>query len=147
MRQKRKKIWIDHFQTRLSRRLAFYFIMYQLAVWALFAITSRIGAMAEAVGWPLSTYGYLLTPAITLGLGVLFICDVIRLTHRVVGPLYRFRQTVQAVTAGDDVAIVVLRKGDHLQELKDDFNAMLRALEQRGAVTLVEAGDRQPVGA
>ncbi|HEX4591749.1 MAG TPA: hypothetical protein VH120_17565 [Gemmataceae bacterium] len=147
MRQKRKKIWIDHFQTRLSRRLAVYFILYQAAVWSLFWITARIAAMAESAGWSLSTYGYVLTPAITLGLGVLFICDVIRLTHRVVGPLYRFRQTIQAVTAGDEVAIVVLRKGDHLQELKDDFNAMLRALEQRGAVTLVEAGDHQPVGA
>jgi nitrogen fixation/metabolism regulation signal transduction histidine kinase len=146
VRQKRKKIWIDHFQTRLSRRLALYFILYQLAVWSLFGITARITAMAESAGWSLSVYGYFLTPVMTLGLGILFICDVVRLTHRVVGPLYRFRQTVQAVTAGEEVRLVVLRKGDHLQELKDDFNAMLRALEQRGAITLVEAGDRQPVG-
>jgi hypothetical protein len=49
---------------------------------------------------------------------------------------------------GEEVDLITLRKADFLQEFKDEFNDMLRALEQRGAVT-VKAADRpdpkQPV--
>jgi hypothetical protein len=72
-------------------------------------------------------------------LGVLFICDALRLAHRVVGPIFRFRQAIQAVTAGGEVELVGLRQDDFLQDLKTEINDMLRALEQRGAITLKKA--------
>jgi len=62
--------------------------------------------------------------------------DAMHFTHRIVGPLYRFRQAIKAVASGEEVALVCLRKGDYLLEMKDDFNEMLKALEQRGAVVL-----------
>jgi nitrogen fixation/metabolism regulation signal transduction histidine kinase len=65
-----------------------------------------------------------------------FIYDAVHLTHRVVGPLYRFRQVIRAVTSGEEVALIQLRKRDYLGEMKDEFNEMLKALEQRGAVVL-----------
>ena len=43
------------------------------------------------------------TPVMNIGLGLLFIYDAVKLTHRIVGPLYRFRKTIQAVTAGEEI--------------------------------------------
>jgi hypothetical protein len=147
VREKRKKIWIDRFQTYLSVRLAVYFLLYQVAVWALFWIDARMTTLGDATGL-IPSYGFVLTPVVAVGLGMLFIYDAVKLTHRIVGPLYRFRVTVRAITAGEEVRIVGLREGDHLQELKDDLNEMLRALEQRGVITIkAAAGDpaRVPV--
>ena len=144
MRHKRKKVWIDRFQTNLSIRMAIYFLLYQAGVWALFGISDRVNVMGESAGWSSNSTLFLLTPLVAIGLGALFIFDAIKETHRIVGPLYRFRKTIQAVTAGEEVTLVGLRNGDHLQELKDEFNAMLQALEQRGAITLKAANDREP---
>ena len=136
VRQKRKKIWIDRFQTTLSARLAFYFLLYQAAVWTLYWIDGRLVELGKTVGSNAAAFGFVLTPLIVTGLGLLFIYDSLKETHRFVGPLYRFRKTIQAVTAGEDIRLVNLRKNDQLQEMKDDLNAMLRALEQRGAITI-----------
>lgn len=146
MRQKRTKIWIDRFQTTLSVRLASYFLLYQVSVWALYWINLRLVALNDTVGVAASEYAYVLTPLVGICLGVLFIYDALKETHRIVGPLYRFRQTIQAVTDGGEVRLVGLRRGDQLQEMKDELNAMLRALEQRGAITIRGAEVGQPVG-
>src|SRR5688572_8846557 len=112
MRNLRKKIWIDRFQTYLSIRLAVYFIMYQVAVWALYVIDSRMKALGGTLGEVSSTFGFLLTPLVGVTLALLFIYDAVGLTHRIVGPLYRIRKTVQAITAGEDIRLIKLRDGD-----------------------------------
>jgi hypothetical protein len=137
---KRKRIWIDRFQTTLSIRLAVYFLLYQVALWALFFINGRLTVLAESMGWSGPSCGVILTPVVAIGLALLFIFDAVRETHRVVGPLYRFRKTIQAVTSGEEVGLIKLREGDYLQDLKEDLNAMLRALEQRRAIHLNESG-------
>jgi nitrogen fixation/metabolism regulation signal transduction histidine kinase len=71
--------------------------------------------------------------------------DAVRFAHRLVGPLYRFRKTIQAVAAGEPVGLVQLRRGDFLTDLKDDFNAMLRRLEQNGFVLLKAPENPQAV--
>jgi nitrogen fixation/metabolism regulation signal transduction histidine kinase len=137
VRNQRRKIWIDSFQTRLSFKLAAYFILYQVAVWALFWIDSRFADLGRSQGIAVFTYGYFLTPIAAISLGLIFIFDALRETHRIVGPLYRFRKTIESITAGEDVRLIKLRTGDHLLELRDRVNDMLRELEKRGAVTLV----------
>jgi hypothetical protein len=137
MRNNRKKIWIDRFQTILGLRIAAYFIIYQLAVWA-FAVTDlRISpALAHAIGKGSATYLEILLALAVLALGAVFIFDALRLAHRIVGPMYRFRQTVKAITAGEQVDLIRLRQGDMLLEMRDDLNEMIKALADRGAVVL-----------
>src|SRR5258708_5583519 len=113
-----------------------YFVLYQLAICAVYFIDARLGTLGGAVGETASSFGFVLTPVVALGLGLVFIYDAAKLSHRIVGPLYRVRKTIQAVAAGGEVDLVVLRKGDYLLELRDDLNEMLRALEQRGAITI-----------
>jgi nitrogen fixation/metabolism regulation signal transduction histidine kinase len=137
MSEKRKKVWIDRFQTHLFWRIAAYFVFYQVAVWSLVAVEHALSAPVDAMlGQAASRACFLFLALAVVVLGVVFIYDAVVFTHRIVGPLYRLRQVVRAVAAGEELELITLRKGDYLQEFKDDFNAMLERLEERGAVVL-----------
>ncbi len=150
MREKRTKIWIDRFQTFLSLRIACYFLIYQAAVWALVVLERTISQGLARLLSPGAVFSCsaLLVATIVL-LGFLFIRDCVKLAHRFVGPLYRFRKTIKAIIAGEELELIRLRQGDYLQELKDDLNEMLTVLEQRGAITLKQSQTeptQDPVG-
>lgn len=66
-----------------------------------------------------------LTPLV-LCAGILRLCD--RISHRVAGPAYRLRCTLEAAQRGEHVAPIVLRKGDQLQDLAETLNATLQQL-------------------
>jgi hypothetical protein len=137
MSEKRKKIWIDRLQTTLSIRIALYFVIYQGTVWPLIYLGRAITrSTASLMGETAAAYYWVFLVTVVLVLGYLFILDSIKMTHRLVGPLYRFRKTIQAITAGEGPELVQLRNGDYLQEMKDELNAMLNALEQRGAIAI-----------
>jgi hypothetical protein len=138
---KRKKIWIDRFQTHLVARVGMYCVLFQAAVWALAMIDRAVnGALESILGESALPYCYAIAfgGIVVLTLGAMY--DAIKFAHKLVGPLFRFRKTIQAIAAGEPIDLVRLRDGDFLQDMKDDFNAMLVALEQRGAITLKPAG-------
>jgi hypothetical protein len=119
-------------------------LFYQLAVWTLVFFTRHISDVLESLLGPaVAVYCILFFALAVVFLGFLTSYDTVRFAHRIVGPLYRFRQAIEAVTDGEDVELLRLRKGDFLQEMKDDFNAMLTALEQRGAVALKASATEQ----
>src|SRR5262245_35617762 len=137
MQHSRKKIWIDRFQTYLVVRIGIYCVLFQAAVWALAMIDRSVGGALESfLGADAATYSY----AIALGgiviMTVSAIYDAMTFAHRLVGPLVRFRKTIQAIAAGEEIELIRLRDGDFLQDLRDDFNNMIVALEQRGAITM-----------
>ena len=136
VKAKRKKIWIDRLQTYLSLRLALYFAVFMISVWALAAIQRSTVALLEERFEQCAVYLSVLSDGVLLVVGLMFIYDMVCFSHRFVGPLYRFRKHLQAIVDGEDLALMELRKDDLLHDLKDEFNAALRALEQRGAVTL-----------
>jgi hypothetical protein len=136
MQVKRKKIWIDSFQTYLSLRLSLYFVAYMITVWAWVVIDRTTASLLEAhLGQPPISWS-LLSGGVVVLAGLLFIYDLVRFSHRVAGPLYRFRKHLKAIVDGEELTLMKLRKDDFLQELKDEFNEVLTVLEQRGAVTL-----------
>jgi hypothetical protein len=146
VKEKRKKIWIDRFQTALFLRIVAYFLGYQLAVWALVLLENRL---TQGLGWLLGpgvagVCLIFLTGVVVL-VGLLSAYDAVKYAHRIVGPLVRLRQSIKAVTAGDTLDLLAFRNGDLLADLKDEFNEMLKVLEQRGAVTLKgsESQDRK----
>src|SRR5262245_38201462 len=144
MQNKRRKIWIDRFQTLLSLRIALYFVLYQVMVWVVvFMARDLTVAFSVVVGPAAAPATYFVLIGCVVIVGLLFIYDAIVLSHRVVGPLVRIRKTLKAVAASEEVELISLRKGDFLQELKDELNAMLQALEQRGAVVLKAKKSRQ----
>jgi hypothetical protein len=152
VKEKRRKIWIHRFQTQLFLRTTMYFLLYQVCVWTLVSIERSLHpGLLTAFGPGPASYVFLFLVVIALFIGFLFTWDAIRHAHRIVGPLYRFRKTIQAVKSGEEVELIILRKGDMLGEMRDDLNEMLKALECRGAVVIksseAAAGSNKPVPA
>lgn len=137
MNEQRKKIWIDRFQTFLLLRIAAYCLLYQLIVWTFVGLQESVALAVEgALGQRAANMFLLFAGVCVVLLGFMFVWDAVKFAHRIVGPLVRFRKTIQAVAAGEDLDFIKLRQGDFLEELRDEFNAMLKALEQRGAIVL-----------
>lgn len=132
----RRKIWVHPFQTGLLVRILAYCLIYQAASWGFIAICEQVRTTFAQVTGP-GTFAESFLVRSVLVLVVLLpplTLDAVRFAHRLVGPLYRFRKTMQAIAAGEPVSLVRLRDGDMLQDFKDDFNAMLEALQRQGFV-------------
>jgi len=64
-------------------------------------------------------------------------------SHKIAGPLFRFKQTFKELSAGNFSNQVRLRKGDQLVEVAGDFNQMIsilrvRIIEAKRALALVK---------
>jgi hypothetical protein len=143
---KRTQVWIDGFQSKLFIRVLAYWLIYQISLWNFLFVWRMLqegpGDLADQFGrFFLDNYPMLICFIVIVPC---FALDAVRFAHRLVGPLYRFRKTMQAVTAREPVRLIKLREGDYLLEMRDDLNAMLTYLQQRGVVTLVEPGTAAP---
>jgi hypothetical protein len=146
MRELRKRIWIDPFQTGLLLRIAFCCLIFQGATWAFFSLCDVID---DAIGTASTERHSFASAAVRSVLALIIVVpplvvDSVRFAHRLVGPLYRFRKTIQAITAGEPVSLITLRKGDMLMDFRDDFNQMLLHLQQQGLVVLKSPPGSEP---
>lgn len=137
MRNKRRKLWIDRFQTNLCIRIALYFVMFQASA----VLTYHLGRVLfiespKVMGLEISAFGVVVIVLMFAAFTTAFIWDAIKHTHRIVGPIVQFRRAIQKIAAGEELELLQLRKDDYLHELKDEFNEMLRVLENRGAIQL-----------
>jgi hypothetical protein len=79
--------------------------------------------------------------------------DLIRLSHRWVGPVFRLRVAMQDLGRGEEVSPIRFRTGDYWQELAGDFNIISAELGRRRAEAARSTADSssatvavQPVG-
>jgi hypothetical protein len=138
MREERKKVWIDSFQPKLFLRMGWYWLIYQVSLWNLVFVWRLL---QEGRGNLLEQYGRFCmdyAPALVGGVVLLPILawDSVKFAHRLVGPIYRFRKTLQSIAAGEAVRPIRLRQGDFLTEMQDDFNQALETLQRQGAQVL-----------
>jgi hypothetical protein len=129
------------FQGRVLLQVSFYWLAYHFLLWNLLFIAHYVEARGSvdslAAQQPsLELYAdfsrrHMLIVWCALGVLPLVLWDVLKLTHRIAGPLSRFRATLQALTAGRQVPFVRIRKDDLLHEFEQDFNAYLAQLEAR----------------
>jgi methyl-accepting chemotaxis protein len=152
MREERKKVWVDEFQTKLLWRTFSYWALYTLALWNLLFVWWLV---QQDAGNPLDQFlefsGQFYPALIAFAVAFPVLAyDAIKFSHRLVGPLYRFRKAMQSVAAGEPIRLIKLREGDFLTELRDDFNQMLEALQKKGiqaikpADPLEDSQQRQP---
>jgi hypothetical protein len=139
MGQKRKKVWIHRFQTELGLRLLVLSVTYQIVIWLVVLIGLHVLANLASVSSAAATFWLLALAGTVAAVCLLFLFDTVKFSHRLVGPLSRFEKVIQAITAGQELALLQLRQGDFLHEMKDELNAMIAALEQRGAVAVAKA--------
>ncbi len=126
-------------QRKVISRLTIYWFLYHFVMWH-FLLAYRYVEMFLAQGRPeasfrelyadftLQNYPILISALVMLPL---FLLDVLRVTHRIAGPLVRFQQKLKQMTAGEAVPKMRLRKGDYLQDLETAFNEYIDHYEQR----------------
>jgi hypothetical protein len=144
-KERRRKEWIDRFQTLFTLRLVLYGVFFQVIIFVLMWFTERYSTMYNGLNtgsspaWPM-----LLSLSFMVALTLVLLRDAIRFTHKYVGPIVRFRRTLREIREGKPVELIRLRKGDQLQEMKDEINELLRYLEERGVLEIKPATNRSP---
>jgi hypothetical protein len=66
----------------------------------------------------------------------LILLDLVRLSHRWVGPIYRLRSSLGALSRGETVSPVRFRENDFWQELAGDFNTVSAELSRLRALSV-----------
>jgi hypothetical protein len=134
----RKQVWVHEFQTRLTLRIAAYLALF-MVVLVNFLFAWKL--MSEGVSNPWQQFLAMLWEHLPVGVLLLILVpvmawDAMRFSHRLVGPMVRFRRTMQSIALGETVRPIKLRDGDYLTDLRDDFNQMLESLQRRGVSVL-----------
>jgi hypothetical protein len=135
---KRKRLWVDSFQTFLLFRMGLYLLLYAAIVWHIgfvFNVVASLRANGLHAGFgglyleylaalkPL-LYAFLLTAPLLL-------FDMLKFSNRLAGPLYRCRKVMDEMAAGKPVAEFEPRKHDFMGELFRAFNGLIRAWNAR----------------
>ncbi len=130
---RRRRVLVDRkFQLGISFRIIFclasYLVLfYLMAVFAPFLIVLLAGGSEEAMT-AATTRIVVFVEQLLLPLGLTFAClalHCILISHRIAGPVYRLRKTMESAAAGDLSIDVHLRKGDYLNELAESWNDMV----------------------
>src|SRR5882672_5052957 len=132
MVEERKKVWVDPFQTKLTLRIAAYLGLFFLVFSNFLFVWKMVeeGPIDPARQFVETVRAHLPVFICLLVLVPVMAWDTIRFSHRLVGPLVRFRKTCQAIAKGEPVRPIKLREGDFLADLRDDFNKMLEELQK-----------------
>jgi sensor histidine kinase YesM len=145
MAEERKKVWVDQFQTKLTLRIAGYLVVFFI-VFCNFLFAWKM--WSEGPHDPMQQFIDAMQSNLPVILCLLVLVpvmawDTIRFSHRLVGPMVRFRQTMRAIANGEAVRPIKLREGDYLTEMRDEFNAMLEELQKQGIPVLKPADPSQ----
>jgi len=140
---RRTRILVDNLQYRLlALNLTYFFTILLIFAAALFIpliiqLESRTLSFAEKqeVASQFLFLDARVWPAILIVFVLLAIHSVFA-SHRIAGPLYRFRRVFEAVAAGDLTARAIIPKNDYLATDADTINEMIAALGTR--ITRVE---------
>jgi hypothetical protein len=141
MRDNRNKVWVDTFQTQLFRRIVMYLAVY---VVCLVNILYICRLLAEGPGNPWQQFVGVINDYSPVLLSLVLILpvmayDAVHFTHRLVGPLVRFRSVFRAVANGEQVRRIKLRQHDFLHEMAGEFNEVLEAVHRQGVPVLKPA--------
>ena len=135
----RKRLFVNReIQGRLLARTALYWVLYHAVLWmAMFFYRyaeHRGAVMAGAEPRSFSDlYGQFLHEHHALwfcafAILPIVLWDLLKFSHRVVGPLVRFQHSLESLTAGETIHEVRLRNGDLLFDLQTTFNQYLASL-------------------
>jgi len=145
----RKRLLVDvPIQGALVVRVVLYWLMCLFIIGALLLswrwFASPPGPLGRDLRELWSQYGMAAVASAVLLPLVVF--DLLRLSHRFAGPMFRLRRSMRDLARGKPVAAIRFREGDFWHEFADDFNAVaarLGELERRDA--LGEYGEKENV--
>ena len=133
-----RKVLVDTFQVRLVAVGVFHFVLVVLifasALFLPLVITLRSSDLSspevrQAAHEFLTLHNRLWLPL--LGAFALLVLHNIIVSHRIAGPLYRFRKFLKSVGDGDLATRLSIRRGDYLHKEADAINEMLTGLRDK----------------
>ena len=135
----RKCLFVNReIQGRLLARTALYWMLYHGVLWMamfLYRYADHRGAVqAGAALRPFSDlYGQFVNEHFSMWICAIAILpivlwDLLKFSHRIVGPLVPFQRAIEHLAAGEKVTEVRLRHGDLLFDLQTAFNQYLSSL-------------------
>ena len=138
----RKKLYVSHMiQGRMLLKLSLYWAVYHFVLWHAMFLYRYMQYRADVLGGATQVpfaelYATFLTQHYSLilcaiGLFPIILWDMVKVTHRIAGPLVRFQHTLRDLTTGLRVKPIKLRKGDMLVELQDIFNEYITELNAK----------------
>jgi methyl-accepting chemotaxis protein len=123
-------------QVYLAVLIVFYLVVYSLALLAVILAPSALGFTSDSV--PLEQkletsrefllLNHRVVPAVSL-IVLLLAAHFIFITHRVFGPLFRFRRVLRRWSEGEWPQLFMARPKDFHQEVFDDFNKATASLK------------------
>ena len=133
-----RKFLVDSLQLRFAGHAAIHFaVMVMVFVGALFApaiIKMQSGEITDPYVQSAAREFLILHNNVWIPLAgalTLVILHNILLTHRIAGPLYRFRPYLEAVGNGDLSSAIRFRKKDHLHKEAEVASRMVEALREK----------------
>jgi methyl-accepting chemotaxis protein len=133
-----KKVLVDTFQLRFVGVGIFHFVIVVLIFAAAIFAPVVVRLMSGDISSPfvqaaarefLVLHGRVWLPL--LGAFVLLVLHNILVTHRVAGPLFRFRRYLTRIGDGDLSAPIRIRKGDYLQKEAQAASRMVESLRDK----------------
>lgn len=123
---KRSRLFIDEsVQTAVLFRAAWYWVACLIGQ---MLMTVFFAAVNSAAGDPRFWWHLQLTVLAAAALLPLILWDLLKLSHRWVGPIYRLRESLRALGRGEAAAPVFFRKYDFWQDLAFDLNKVSQEL-------------------
>jgi nitrogen fixation/metabolism regulation signal transduction histidine kinase len=136
---KRKKSFVDpKVQGMLVRRLLLQWVTFlvvaSLVTYCLQVLSNPFQSNSERLQQLWWTHGPFLL--VLLFLLPAFILDIIRFSHRFVGPIYQLRQAVRSSALQDGAPpLLKFRDSDFWQGLAEDYNQMVNRLSSHRSIT------------
>lgn len=137
-RPDRKKKFVDpQVQGNLVRRMVMHWVSF-------FVVASLVAFLLQVLSNPFRSFGehfqalwWTHGPFLLVILFMLpvFVLDSIKFSHRFAGPIYRLRQTIRTIAAGDPTPRLKFRDFDFWQGLAEDFNLMVDRLKTQSTQT------------
>ncbi|HEY1602305.1 MAG TPA: hypothetical protein VGG64_22075 [Pirellulales bacterium] len=131
----RRKLFVDsEVQGALLYRVFLYWLICVGLMVSMLACWQAITGPFESLPEIFAALWFQYSPALVVTALVLplILFDVVRISNRFVGPVYRLRQSMRRLVRGEEVRPIKFREGDFWQTFADEFNSIL---------TLVRDGD------
>ncbi len=145
---KRTQFFVDsEVQGALVARAVIYWVACTLSIALLLLCWRVLTGPVRPLSFHLENMWFFYGPAFVASLILLpvAIADMIRVSNRFAGPMTRLRQGMRALAKGRHVAPIKFRKDDFWYEFAEEFNAVLREVEDlREQVRTENGGDESP---
>ncbi len=136
---RRRTILIDpYFQIRFSFYVVSWVlvlsVIYPILVYQIFErfieyiVPTNHPALMTAIEAEKNKIIILLTLLHTMLMGVVFLLSVF-LSHRIAGPIYKLKLFIQAALQGNFRTDLTFRKSDHFKELGEEFNMLMKKID------------------